>query len=554
MANQLSTFNNRPWLYALIAMSVALNFSGIFTTIMAPDGALYAGIAKTMVLRADYVNLFAEGRNWLDKPHLPFWLMALSFKCFGFTTWAYKLPALLVLMLGARYTYLLAKNLYNAEVGLWAALILLTSEHIIISNNDVRAEPYLTGFIIAAVYYFYGAINSKAFGPLLFGCLFAACAVMTKGIFALIPVGGAVAGELIIKKKWKKLFNLRWLLAAVLILVFILPELYCLYAQFDMHPEKVVFGHTHNSGIKFFFWDSQFGRFFNNGPIKGHGDPLFFVHTTLWAFLPWSVLLFVAVYQFIKQNRKNVQAAEWYCIGGAALTFLIFSASKFQLPFYTNIIFPFYAIITAQYLCRAKSVKLIGRLQVFITEVLVALIAVLHFFYRPETFGWSVGVLLLLILLLMVFLPLRAAAAPYQKAAILSVLAACFVNLYLNVVFYPSLLKYQAGSEAAFYINKLNRPDVPVVQSMGDYTYPLEFYLDRPLYTADLDGNGKLPAKPFLLYTPTDNLAHLKQTKGWNMAEVTTFDRFWITKVNGQFLNKATRKSTLGHISLVMVH
>ena len=150
------------WLYFFIGLAVLLNFSGLFVTIVAPDGALYAGIAKNMVLRNDYINLFAEGRDWLDKPHFPFWIAALSFKCFGFTTWAYKLPAILFLLLGARYTYVFAKSLYNKDLALWSVLILLTAEHIIISNQDVRAEPYLTGLIIASVYHFYKANTQKS--------------------------------------------------------------------------------------------------------------------------------------------------------------------------------------------------------------------------------------------------------------------------------------------------------------------------------------------------------------------------------------------------------
>jgi hypothetical protein len=86
----------------------------------------------------------------------------------------------------------------------------------------------------------------------------------------------------------------------VLILLFITPELYSLYTQFDIHPEKVVFGRTNVSGLKFFFWDSQFGRFFNTGPIKGNGEPTFFLHTTLWPFYPgllffmWQYLIYFA--------------------------------------------------------------------------------------------------------------------------------------------------------------------------------------------------------------------------------------------------------------------
>jgi 4-amino-4-deoxy-L-arabinose transferase-like glycosyltransferase len=536
-----------------IALAVLLNFSGLFITIIAPDGALYATIAKTMVLKHDYNNLYAEGREWLDKPHFPFWMASLSFNVFGFTTWAYKLPAILFLMMGARYTYLFAAQLYNKHVALWSALILLTAEHIIISNNDVRAEPYLTGLIIAAVYHFYKAQNS--WKHLFVACLFAACAVMTKGLFALIPVAGAIGGELIIKKKWDKLFSWRWLVAAVLIFIFILPELYCLYQQFDAHPQKVVFGHTGQSGIRFFFWDSQFGRFFNTGPIKGSGDPFFFVHTTLWAFLPWSLLLFAALFQFIKTNRKQIQNSEWYCISGALVTFLVFSASKFQLPFYTNIIYPFFAIITAQYLYNmqgVKSIKAIKIVQYVVIALMLIIIAALHYFYRPANFNYITGIILAELFALLFIIPKYANTGIWPTVALQTLVAATIVNLYLNLAFYPALLNYQSGSQAAFYINEHNKQKLPVVQSIGDYAYPLEFYLQQPLYTVNEHGEGVLPPKPFLLYTASQNVNTLK-AKGWHMRTLKKFDRYWITHLKPAFLNHNTRKKELEESDLLLV-
>jgi 4-amino-4-deoxy-L-arabinose transferase-like glycosyltransferase len=555
--NKLPPANTNQWLFIFIVLAVLLNLSGLFITIIAPDGALYAGIAKNMVLHHNYISLFAEGRDWLDKPHFPFWIIALFFNCFGFTTWAYKLPAIIFLLIGARYTYLFTKYLYNVQIALWAVLILLTAQHIIISNNDVRAEPYLTGLIIASVYHFYRSYTAKNWWHLLFGCVFAACAVMTKGMFALIPIGGAIAGELIFKKQWKELFNIRWLVAIVLILVFILPEIYCLYQQFDLHPEKVVFGHSKVSGIRFFFWDSQFGRFFNTGPIKGHGDPIFFIHTTLWAFLPWSLLLFAAIFQYIKKYGIQAQQAEWYCICGSLLTFLVFSASRFQLPFYLNIVYPFFAIITAQYLCSvstAKSVAAIRVTQLIVITLMMLLILVLQFFFRPETMTWPTGLILAALFVAMLLLPARITVISYQKTAVTTFLAACIVNLYLNLAFYPSLLKYQSGSEAAMWINQNNPQKLGVVQCIhtNDYGYPLEFYLNQPLYTINANGEGALPQKPFLLYGYPENIDALK-AKGWQIDMLKTFDRYWITRLKPAFLNQKTRAQTLEHVEVVVV-
>src|SRR5262249_10228564 len=125
---------------------------------------------------------------------------------------------------------------------------------------------------------------------------------------------------------------------------------------FDLHPEKVVFGRTHVSGIRFFFWDSQFGRFFNTGPIKGSGDPFFYFHTLLWAFLPWSLLLYAATIQKCRRAASPATIpGDWICLGGALASFIVFSLSRFQLPHYLNILFPFFAILTAEYLYGIRS-------------------------------------------------------------------------------------------------------------------------------------------------------------------------------------------------------
>ncbi len=83
-------------LYSLAGIAVLLNFSGLFVPLMDPDAGIYASIAKNMVVRNDYINLWVHERDWLDKPHLPFWITAFFFKVFGLHGWVYKLPAVYV--------------------------------------------------------------------------------------------------------------------------------------------------------------------------------------------------------------------------------------------------------------------------------------------------------------------------------------------------------------------------------------------------------------------------------------------------------------------------
>src|SRR5688572_14921095 len=152
--NQNFPPSEKKWLLFLIGLAALVNLSGLFIPLIDPDAAVYASVTKQMVQTGNWLELYHKETDWLDKPHFQFWITAVFFKLFGFHTWAYKLPAILFVFLGAWYTYQFTKKYYNQRVALWSVLILLTAQHIIISNNDVRAEPYLTAFIIASVFHF----------------------------------------------------------------------------------------------------------------------------------------------------------------------------------------------------------------------------------------------------------------------------------------------------------------------------------------------------------------------------------------------------------------
>jgi hypothetical protein len=92
---------------------------------------------------------------------------------------------------------------------------------------------------------------------------------------------------------------------------------------------------------------------------------------------------------------------------------------------------------------------------------------------------------------------------------------------------------------------------LPVVQS-GDVPFAMEFYLDQPLTNIDTDGNGTKPPKPYLLFAQTDVINGLK-AKGWQIQPVKTFERFWISRLKLQFLNKSTRGKALIYSELVIV-
>jgi len=536
------------WFYPLLAIGIIVNASGLFLTILEPDGALYALIAKTMAQSGDFINLKVEGKDWLDKPHFPFWMAALSYRVFGINSFAYKFPALLFWAMGAWYTWKLAAAFYGKTVAQLSVLIYMTAAHLVISNNDVRAEPYLTGLIAGSVFHYSRALT-KTFGRhLVAGSLLAACAVMTKGPFVLITIGAGFIIDWLVKKDWKQFLHPRWWLALLLVAFFILPELYCLYVQFDAQPQKLVFGVSGVSGLRFFFWDSQFGRFFNTGPIKGSGDPFFYFHTLLWAFLPWSLLLYAAVGWAIKTFRNKQFHPEYINLGAVSVSFLVFSLSRFQLPHYINILFPFFAILLAQWLFavrRPATIRAIQWVQYPVIILLVLLVMVVAVFFRPPhpiLLFVFMGAVVVAGEWLVSFGKRRitlttADGAGLSTVFVRSFMAAVLIYGFLNVFFYPPLLHYQSGSEAARYANS-RLPGQPVV-SYGENSYSFAFYLNAPVYYRRMDEIIHAPGS-VLVFTPQRYLDSLVAS-GARVELLRYFPHFHISQLTGRFINQATR-------------
>jgi 4-amino-4-deoxy-L-arabinose transferase-like glycosyltransferase len=351
--------NHSRW---AIFLTVLVNAASMLTPIINEgDSVIYAALSQHMATHGNWIDLILNGTDWLDKPHFPFWLTALSFKVGGISAFTYILPGFLFHLIGGYFTYRIARLLYGRNTALLALLVYVSVYHLMYSSIAVKAEAFLTGSITGACYYWLRFDTSSKLKHLLLGALFTAISMMTKGVFTLITIGSGFVCLWIYQRRWHNFVSAKWLLALTLSLVLTAPELTASYMQFDAHPEKLVFGRSHVSGIRLFLWDSQFGRFFNSGPITNqNGNPLYFVHVFLWAFLPWVAVFVAALYTGVRgfsslksRDREN----QVFCGSAFLVTFILFSATKYQMDYYTVIVFPFAAIICADYLARWQALQ-----------------------------------------------------------------------------------------------------------------------------------------------------------------------------------------------------
>jgi 4-amino-4-deoxy-L-arabinose transferase-like glycosyltransferase len=544
--------NKLPY-YLLLILALTVNFAGINVPLFTDDQGLYASIAKNMVCKKDVFQLFTYNHDWLDKPHFPFWVISISFKLFGISVWAYRLPALLFFILSLVYTYLFSKKYYGREIAMWAVLILMTALNTQLSNTDVRAEPYLMALIIGSIYHISLLDEKFTRSHLFFAALLTAFAIMTKGIFVLTAIYGGTIGHLLFNSRIKSTFKLRWLSLLLLTFLLILPELYALYLQFDLHPEKTVFGTHKVSGIKWFLWDSQFGRFINNGPIsrRTSGSIFFYLHTLLWAFAPWCLLFYYALYKAFSHVANRKKLKEYYTLSGALLLFLLFSLSKFQLPFYTNAIFPLFAIVTAPFCYGALSRT--GPVFRFILRWLFVIllpcaVIILNVLLKPANNVFFIidGVILMILVLLIVVLVVDNS----KKAFLLNCAAALFAGLYVNCVFYNEVSQYNGQIAAARYINQ--KPfDRFAVYSIKDGNNIFQFYSKKPVNLIDRTRLANLKTKEIAVFYVDEGLMDYLLTTHAKVKVIKSFVNYPQENILPNFIWKANRYKVLDHVYLI---
>ncbi len=511
---------------------------GLFVPLMDNDSAHHANIALRMHLTGDYVSLVDYGKDYLDKPHLHFWLCAFSYKIFGVTTFAYKLPSFLFTILGTYSTYRLGRALYNQQTGTLAALVVASAFAYILANNDVRMDAVLTSCVALATWQLVEFIQNKKLAHVLGAALGLALGFSTKGHIAVFVPAVSAFFYILYKKDWKLLLSWKWLLLLVLFGLFIAPVVYCYYLQYNLHPEKIVRGKDHINGVKFILLSQSVERFSGEMGSDAKNDYFFFIHSFLWAFAPWSLLVFMAIWGRLKQffSRKE----EWLTSGVFIVMLLVVSFSGFKLPHYLNIVFPASAVIAAVYILEKAGIKTIFTLQLIVSLLLLTLIAGLTLWAFPVKKIWVIAGVILFLAVFFYFWRSQAYNS-FQKAVCMPVSAAALVFFLLNTNFYPQLLKYQGGNElAAATKGKLDPQQVYFWKETYSSSYNFYTKTLRKTFEDAVIRPGK---KTWLLYDIRSE-EEIKQA-GYTLGERFITPDFEITRLDIKFINPAKRESQL---------
>ncbi len=350
----------------LILLALWFFFYASFTLLTPPllDDAdsVHSEVAREMLVRHDWITLYANGIRYLEKAPLLYWSMATSFKLFGVHTAAARLPlAFTVLALALAIEAFARRAFHSTRAGLYAALILLSSFGIFIFTRITIPDVMVCLWLTLALFCYWLTESDPAqqYRPNRLLCWgFAACCalnVLTKGLIGIVfPVLIVLAHLLLTRGIRGTLIRLRQLypISSVIVFLAIAAPWHILIALANPgqgNPGHLTFIHGHwsvpgptqgnvHGWLWFYFVNEQVLRYLNLRVPRDYDTVplvLFWGLLLVWL-MPWSAYLFkaIATVPWVKslhrQSLDALQSTRLLLGIWAALPMLFFSFSTRQ--------------------------------------------------------------------------------------------------------------------------------------------------------------------------------------------------------------------------------
>lgn len=352
-------------------LSLAIIFIALLTRLFGiieyplhdPTEARYAEIPRLIIETGNWIMPpFDYAVPFWGKPPLTFWLTAISFKLFGYSEFAARLPVFLLAGFMLWLTYRFAKVLQGAEKAAFSSIVLLSTALFFIASGAVMTDMALCLCISLSMVSFWQALNNPLaqqakkwsylfFVGLGFGLLVKGPIV---GVLVLLPLIAWV----IIEKQWLTAWQrIPWFKGSALMLLIAVP--WYIIAEIDSP-----------GFINYFLVGEHFMRFVDAG---WHGDLYGTAHKhprgkiwLLWLFasLPWSfIFLGSALTWPLRKNRtitlKNACQGNWhsYLLLWAISPMVFFTLSGNILYTYVLPGLPAFAIMVTEMLCLRFDIK-----------------------------------------------------------------------------------------------------------------------------------------------------------------------------------------------------
>ena len=518
-------------------------FFGLFIDLTG-DSGLYAAISRQMVESGDWFNLKINGDPYDQKPHLFFWLAGLGIQLFENTNFAFKLFPFLYGLIGIYFTYRLGEKLFSAKAGKLAALITGTSQIFFLYFFDFHTDTVLQTGVVLALWQLAAYMQNNKAVNFVLGFFGVGLAMLSKGpVGAVIPFF-AVLLYLLVKKDFRQLFNPKWILGILIVCAIISPTLLYLYKNFGA------------DGLKFYFITNNFGRI--TGEYAGSSsNPLFYIETVLWAFLPWTIFVLISVFNEIKNWFNSNKESIWgiYLLGGVLALLLILSIAKGKSPNYFLIAIPVVSVVVANWVAHIPQLSLKTQRAVIISQyIYVTFLGVFMIFIFLVYSENKIFLILFLLSAVIIVLFYKYQKDKFKRMLFVSVLVSGVLNLFLNTMVIPKLYTFQ-GARQALEIYESQRKENDVLINLQLEEYELFYYTNSNIqeFTDWEDFYVLFEKAGTWIYTNKTGYEGILKLNH-RLDSVFKIRHRGMNEITFRFLNPLTRQDELKENYLIKVH
>ncbi len=350
-----STSRRTTHLLILLGLWALIYVSSMFTPALLDDAdTVHAEAAREMLVRHDWVTLYANGVRYLEKAPLMYWGVAGSFKAFGVEDWAARLPLVLGILALLLATYWVGKRFYGETAGFYSALVLATAIGPYLYTRFLIPDILVGLWLTLGCGFFLLTLEEDPPSRLACWGFAATCAldVLTKGLIGLVFPAAIIGLYLLLTGNLRHLLRMR-LLSSVAVFLAIAAPWHILAALHNPDQGPV------RGFLWFYFVNEHFLRYLNKRVPRDYDTVpllLFWLLTAVWlfpwvAFLPQSLKNIPVRWRELRSRLTIQQSASLLFLIWGLVIVLFFSFSTRQ-EYYTIPALPAFALLIGSWLAR----------------------------------------------------------------------------------------------------------------------------------------------------------------------------------------------------------
>ena len=280
----------------LVALWYVIYMVGLSVPALLDDAdTVHAEAAREMLLRHDWVTLYANGVRYLEKAPLMYWSVAASYTLFGVNEWSTRFPLMLGVLAMVLATYGLGRWAFGNDGGFDSGLVLVTALGPYLFTRFLIPDVLVGLWLTLTFWLFLRSLEQPAPSRWICWGLAAVCAlnVLTKGLIGLVFPVAAIGLYLLLTGNLKHLLRLRLFSGALVFFAIAAP--WHILAALRNPPQGQVRGF-----LWFYFVNEHVLRFLNKRTPRDYDTVpllLFWALLVMWV-VPWSV--------FVPQSLQEV--------------------------------------------------------------------------------------------------------------------------------------------------------------------------------------------------------------------------------------------------------